>query len=1067
MGKIVRIAAAVVGIAALVVPGVGTAISAAIGSALTAGAGVYATTSFAIGQALTMGLIASGLSSGLQFATKVLGIGPKPPKIPGASVDRLRASLDLRAARKIVFGHTAAATDVRYQEFTGTDQEYLNSIIVLASHTLESIDEIWFDEKMAWSASGGVTSDFTGYLTVTAIEAGTTGNAFTITGSSSWTSGSSRMVGCAYLWLRYKLTGNTKKAESPFSSNVTSRITVRVKGAPLYDPRLDTTVGGSGSHRADDQTTWAWVSDDVGRNPALQLLFYLLGWKIQNPATSAWSLAVGLGLPVARIDIDSFIAAANLCDEPVALAGGGTEPRYRADGVFSEGDDPSLVFENLLSAMNGVLRDAGGKLALDVLHNDLASPVADFDENDVIGEFTWIQTPPIDQIFNSVRGRYVNASNAGLYQMVDYPDVSLASPDGIERSQGLDLALVQSASQAQRLAKQYLQRAQYPGSFTASFLASAWRVQVGSVVRLSFAALGFENKLFRVIEHTISMDGTCPMVLKEENAAIYAWDADEAPAVTAAGAIAYDPLNEPWVQAVAEVEAAAGVYNDLNALTPDAPVFTVQPSLIQTWPGGEVTLRGEFTFTASDDPDHKNSIDEIEYRIFESTGSGAHTFADAVAAGETVGSFVSPLSGTFPIQHRTGATTYVTYGARVVRHVQSSVAAGERVYSAWAVTSPAVRAGSAQNYTGNVGGVSATDVANTTTVWGSTRHRLTITPTAIGIPSGGACMNHTMNADGSCDLSFTCTFSGTASSQSGFEQGLYASTSASAYTPGTTPSQEDIRVVPIDRLTTIWQGVNPTLYYTAFRRTYRDADPDAWDTWAAANPTLAATTSKPRIVSAWVKSTVAGENPYQPAANAAISNAIFYDTAGGTSMTTALVITNATKAATAINTDFTIANGKVVTASIASDAINNKGYATLTTLVALAASDTYTQDLLGTSFYCDSTVLVVDVLCPVFLEVTNPVQGTKYSITFTPRLKQISSGIYFDGEDVLVEEVWQAPTTTGTFELSRRWVSFSHRFTGLIDGNYSPAIRAVTPAGNGATLPRYRYLTAEDPRAIK
>jgi predicted phage tail protein len=102
------------------------------------------------------------------------------------------------------------------------------------------------------------------------------------------------------------------------------------------------------------------------------------GWDINS------KLAVGMGLPPARIDLPSFITAANACDESITLNGGGTEPRYRTDGVLSEGDDRQAVIESLCSMMNATLRDAGGKLALTVLNNDLASPVASFTEADIL-----------------------------------------------------------------------------------------------------------------------------------------------------------------------------------------------------------------------------------------------------------------------------------------------------------------------------------------------------------------------------------------------------------------------------------------------------------------------------------------------------------------------------------------------------------------------------------------------------------------------------------------------------------------------------------------------------------
>lgn len=549
MGKVIGTIAKVVGIAALVVTGVGAAVGLSVGATLGAAvSGGLASTIGGISMS-TFLIGAAGLSA---LAT---ALGPKPVAPSAATTDRLNATLNPREYRKIWFGRTAGNTDVRYQEFTGANQEYLNSIIVAASHAVQSIDEIWFDDALAWSATGGVASKYAGYLEVTTRTEGTAANAFTITGSTSWVAAQSRLVGCAYVWLRYKLTGNGKNAESPFSSNVPSRVTIRGRGAKLYDPRQDSTVGGSGPQRANDQSTWAWTSDDVGRNPALQLLWYFLGWRITHAQTGVKKLAVGLGLPMARLLIPAFIAAANLCDEPVVRAIGGTEPRYRADGVFSEGDDPDTVIGNLKAAMNGEVRDAGGQLALDILHNDLGTDVIDLGPGDVVGAFTWVPAPPIDQIFNVVRGKYVDPSDASLYQMVDYPEVPLTggSPDGIERASTLDLSMVQSPSQAQRLAKAYLQRAQYPGTFSADFLASAWRVQVGRIVRFTFPALGFDAKLFRVVEHGIRFDGTCPMVLREESATIYAWDAEERPAVVPAPAVTYDPLNDPIVRGIGDV----------------------------------------------------------------------------------------------------------------------------------------------------------------------------------------------------------------------------------------------------------------------------------------------------------------------------------------------------------------------------------------------------------------------------------------------------------------------------------------------------------------------------------
>jgi hypothetical protein len=180
--------------------------------------------------------------------------------------------------------------DLRYHEASGTDQEFIDYIIALAAHKVASIDEIYFEEKLAWTALGGVTSRYSGYLTVTTRTEGTAGNAIPINAGTVWDS-SCRLTGCAYVRIRIKRSGNTKKTESPLVQGLPSRVTIIGEGAPLYDPRLDSTVpGGSGSHRANDQATWgAYAGSDDHDNPALQLLWFLLGWKING------KLSVGAG----------------------------------------------------------------------------------------------------------------------------------------------------------------------------------------------------------------------------------------------------------------------------------------------------------------------------------------------------------------------------------------------------------------------------------------------------------------------------------------------------------------------------------------------------------------------------------------------------------------------------------------------------------------------------------------------------------------------------------------------------------------------------------------------------
>ena len=496
--------------------------------------------------AVSRALFAAGVSMALATASQAL-FGPKMPK---AQASRLNASFDPQAHRKFVIGETAMNTDIRYYEPSGTDQEYFDYIVATAAHEVESIDQIYFDDELAWT-SAGVQGRYVGYLTVQVRTVGTAANSIPINGGTVWNS-NCRLTGCSYVYFRVKRTGNTKKAESPLVNGLPNRITIKGKGAKLYDPRRDSTVtGGSGTERANDQTTWGGGASTNRDNPALQLLWFLLGYKING------KLSVGCGVPPARIDLPSFITAANICDEAIALAAGGTQPRYRTAGVGSDADNRMDIIQLFLTCMNGTLRDSNGRLSVQVMKNDLATPVLEFDDNDILDDFTWNQTSGLDKAINAIHGKYTDPSGNSLYQQVEFPTISITSVDGIERLQTLDLPWVEEGRRAQRIAKQVLQRAQYRGTFSATFSLKALGCEVGDIVYISFEPLGWASKPFRVMSQSIDQTGQVPMALIEENAAIYAWDANEQPLVTATAPTIYDPLNSPYILAISDAEAAA------------------------------------------------------------------------------------------------------------------------------------------------------------------------------------------------------------------------------------------------------------------------------------------------------------------------------------------------------------------------------------------------------------------------------------------------------------------------------------------------------------------------------
>jgi hypothetical protein len=511
------------------------------------------------GPLISAGLQAVNAATGAYRFSRSGGGGGLP------DLGRLSLSQVAAAPRKAVFGTTAMAADVRYIEPSGTNQEYVDAIIHLASHKITSLDEIRIDDKVAWTSGGGVTGDATGYLTVSVIPEGGAGAFHTVNAGTTWGSGQ-RLTGCASVKMRFKRSGNSKNVASPYQSGIPSRIVFVGKGMPVYDPRRDTTVGGSGPHRANDRTTWAFTDGgtDLGNNPALQALSWLLGWTIGG------KVSVGLGLPAARLDLTAFAAAANICDESVTFTVGGARRRYDGAGLFSDTDDPAGVMQAFAAAVNGWWDDSTGKLGLFAAVNDLAGATFVLTTDDVLGPVQWDPFPEIAEQYNIVRGLSPDPALPANYQPTDYPEVKIASVDGIDRALQVNFGLVQDKSRAQLLAKQVLQRQQYRGVARLTAGVRGWQLLRGQAIKFTFAPLGWTEKLFRVEEWGLDPSGEVALTLREENTAIYAFSASDVAAVTPATPVTYSPLNEPnnlWRQPTARLEADTGLASDDFART--------------------------------------------------------------------------------------------------------------------------------------------------------------------------------------------------------------------------------------------------------------------------------------------------------------------------------------------------------------------------------------------------------------------------------------------------------------------------------------------------------------------
>lgn len=514
MSKVVKVIALVVIAVAVIVfaPQIAGFLATTFGGAAVSAATIAAITSTIVGIGLSIGLTAIGT------------LFRKSANLSQSMADRLNTTVVPTAPRKIVFGRTGAGADVRFFETYGSKKDRYVQVIALASHKLNAIREVYFENDLRWSAGTLVNNTKSGLGYIRAVPEGAPGNGQACGSGGYWTAAST-FTGCGYIVVDYKLDNEA------WPQGIPSRITTVVEGCPLYDPRQDSTRGGSGSHRAEDQSTWQFTSNtiEIGRNPALALLAFLIGYRING------RLAWGMGVPISSIDLDNFRLYANVCEERVAVAGGGTVQRYTADGIVSTSDTFETVINAITAAMGSCkLTDIGGRYCLIGGYDDSLGPIQAFTADDLVGgigsptPYNWVPAGPSRETYNVARGRFADPSQ--LYQLADWGSIETDElPDGIPRVLTLDLGFVNRAETCQRIAKQFLAReAKTPGFFSAVFGPKAFAVQVGDLCTLSLPLQGWNNKLFRVQEQHEVHDMIYQMTLREESPEVYAWDKDEA-----------------------------------------------------------------------------------------------------------------------------------------------------------------------------------------------------------------------------------------------------------------------------------------------------------------------------------------------------------------------------------------------------------------------------------------------------------------------------------------------------------------------------------------------------------
>ena len=313
--------------------------------------------------------------------------------------------------------------------------------------TAATTDTIINCSCIAFEPVNGSTSGYNSYILNTLMKS----SGYNVSGNmnNTWTTNHlGKGITCLYTFASTFKTTNAARLK--YFPNGWPEWSVALRGARMYDPRKDSTNGGSGSHRYLQSgswtlynTTWEW-----SENPAIIAAHYI-AWLINQNLTA-----------VININWSSIIEAANDCDALVSVNklnyGTCNEPFARISGVYYFNTPPREFLSNIMASCDASYEiDQNGYFNMWI--GKWEAPVVTFTEND-IGGFTEEFVESATEAVNELHVTYVEPrQNYQKFEAPTYRDTASQALVG-KRISTLDFAMVPSPSQAYRMAQRFAKR---------------------------------------------------------------------------------------------------------------------------------------------------------------------------------------------------------------------------------------------------------------------------------------------------------------------------------------------------------------------------------------------------------------------------------------------------------------------------------------------------------------------------------------------------------------------------------------------------------------------------------
>jgi hypothetical protein len=596
--------------------------------------------------------------------------------ISGSFGQEVNLSGDPNDVRYVVYGRAWTGGTLRYRNSAGTDNRDFYMVIVLAGTKIDGVEAVEADrELLTLDGSGNVTSPskWAGLMNVRFLLGtdGQTADSTLDTLFANWTT-DHRLRGSAIAIVKCSLDETNLNSLPAFR--------FRLRGRKVYQVRLDSTNGGVGSHRLNDPSTWQWTDNAIDCWNDYWRGIMVNGKRIAGP-----------GVPSTRFRWPNVIAEANIADENVALAAGGTQKRYTVNGII----DPRMTHGEVQAMFEQAIAGdiAWSDNAWRAFCGAFRAPTLALGPDHFVGPLRHLVHRGERERRDTAHGRFSSLANAGT--AVGYSPVSLAAAVvGSERVVQMDMQLVNDGTnsvgvydggaRAQRIAKLALERDAAGKRLTATTNLYGYRATPGETIEVSHAAFGMVSQDMRVIDVELQpvQDGdksgaVVALLLGAGPSSLYSWSAEET-AIAAAPVLPQQvvtPLNVGWTPILVNVSRLGSTFTKTGGTNGawDVSVYSQEGynACAVSWRASQTNA--DFMVALNSDPATDHNYTSLDFGL-QCTSGGALGIYES---GVSIGAFGS---------YTTSDQLSITYDGVTVRYyknaalLRSVVSVGQRLF---------------------------------------------------------------------------------------------------------------------------------------------------------------------------------------------------------------------------------------------------------------------------------------------------------------------------------------------------------------------------------------------------